>query len=165
MSIEERSRLWIRMAPSPIWPAPPHSSVFLPLWAGPSPDVHSELMLVVLTKHWEGHIILQAAPHAHPHQNQHHCPALFPFPLASQWMFIFFFFFLFCEKRIFLWIRTADLGSSLLVFSAFPQGGGYYFISFSPCQTMRLWSATETQVCFLVQEVIAAENMIDGFSL
>lgn len=43
------------MAPSPIRFAPVHSSVFLPLWAGPSLNMHPELMLVVLTKQWEGH--------------------------------------------------------------------------------------------------------------
>lgn len=54
MSDEWRSRVSIRVAPSPIRPSLPQSSALLPLWAGLSLDALPVLMLI-LTKQWEGH--------------------------------------------------------------------------------------------------------------
>lgn len=143
---------------------------FCPSVGGPVSRRAPKLMLVVLTKHWgrshhpAGSSSSSSSPklafvtlitvQLHFHSLHFH----------TERLLCYFVFVCFkkTKQRISLWIRRAGLWCRLLVCSAFPQGGGHYFTSFSPCQTVRFCSASETQVCFLVQAV-AAENMMNGF--
>lgn len=144
---------------------------FCPSVGGPVSRRAPKLMLVVLTKHW-------GRSH-HPAGSSSSSPKLAFVTLITvqlhfhslhfhtERLLCYFFVCLFVLKnktkqRISLWIRRAGLWCRLLVCSAFPQGGGHYFTSFSLCQTVRFWSASETQVCFLVRAV-AAENTMNGF--
>lgn len=135
---------WSGYFPPPSGPLPPHSSALLPLWVGLSLDVLIELMYVVLTKRWEGHCHPTSSPCPPRPHHRYHQSIFCPFHRNLD-PFLFFNF------------KEDHFGLAQHLYDTFCWRWSNYLNSSLPCQTMTLWSTTETEVSRLNQQA-GAEN-------